>query len=199
MNLTKDERILRHKQFLSTNWEMLAAFSWEHYQQEGRGAVLVVEEDFVHAETPQYTTVHLRYVSDASPVLKDIGGWPGGEGSGLGENLRSGCASRGADRQRQRWDKRIHDWRSDEAIHGVRQAAGEEELVTTARQKPSDLDSEPLRKSDHFVVEHTSDARFDFRDPGAVAGQRVPSGDQGERSGATRRRPTDFEIHPGWG
>jgi hypothetical protein len=77
MNLTKEERITRHKRFLSANWEMLAAFSWEHYLNEGRGAVLVVEENFVHAEVPQYTAVHLRYVSDASPVLKDIGGWPG--------------------------------------------------------------------------------------------------------------------------
>lgn len=77
MDLTRDERIARHKRFLSANWEMLAAFSWEHYQQEGRGAVLVVEEDFVHAEVPQYATVHLRYVGDASPVLREIGGWPG--------------------------------------------------------------------------------------------------------------------------
>jgi hypothetical protein len=77
MKFTHDKRIARHKQFLSANWEMLAAFSWGHYQREGWGAVLVIEEDFVHAETPQYTTVHLRFVSDASPVLKDIGGWPG--------------------------------------------------------------------------------------------------------------------------
>jgi hypothetical protein len=82
MKLTHDERIARHKRFLSANWEMLAAFAWEHHQQEGRGAVLVVEEDFVHAETPQYATVHLRYVSDASPVLKEIGGWPGQKEAG---------------------------------------------------------------------------------------------------------------------
>src|SRR5258705_32284 len=77
MNLPKEERINRHKKFLNANWELLAAFSWEHYLSEGRGAVLVVETDFVHAEVPQYASIHLRYVADASPLLNAIGGWPG--------------------------------------------------------------------------------------------------------------------------
>lgn len=77
MNLSREERIARHKEFLNANWGLLAAFSWEHHLSEGRGAVLVVEEDLVHAEVPQYATIHLRYVADASPVLAEIGGWPG--------------------------------------------------------------------------------------------------------------------------
>jgi hypothetical protein len=82
VTLTRDERIARHKRFLSANWEMLAAFAWEHYSSEGRGAVLVVEEDFVHAEVPQYATVHLRYVADDSLGLREIGGWPGEKEAG---------------------------------------------------------------------------------------------------------------------
>ena len=60
MNLTKEERITRHKRFLQANWQLLAAFSWEHYQTEGRGFVVAMEEDFVHAATPQYAPIRLR-------------------------------------------------------------------------------------------------------------------------------------------
>ena len=77
MDLSKKERIARHKRFLAANWQLLAAFAWEHYQSDGRGAVVVDERDFVRAATPQYTAIRLRYVADHSPLLKDIGGWPG--------------------------------------------------------------------------------------------------------------------------
>jgi len=77
MNLTRKERIIRHKQFLDANWVLLAAFSWEHFQREGRGSVVVDENDFVHANTPQYAPIKLRYVADGSPMLSEIGGWPG--------------------------------------------------------------------------------------------------------------------------
>lgn len=77
MNLSKEERIARHKRFMHANWSLLAAFAWQHYQKQGRGAVLVDERDFVHAAVPQYAAIHLRYVADNSPVLKEIGGWPG--------------------------------------------------------------------------------------------------------------------------
>src|ERR1019366_3076536 len=77
MDLTKEQRIARHKQFLNANWQLLAAFSWEHYQQQGRGAVLVDERDFVDAKIPQFAAIKLRYVADNSPVLTEIGGWPG--------------------------------------------------------------------------------------------------------------------------
>lgn len=77
MNLSKEERIARHKRFMQANWQLLAAFAWQHHQSQGRGAVLVDERDFVQAAVPQYAAIHLRYVADNSPVLKEIGGWPG--------------------------------------------------------------------------------------------------------------------------
>ena len=77
MNLTKEERIVRHKRFLQANWQLLAAFAWEHYQDKGCGAVVVDERDFVNADTPQFTAIKLRYVANGSPMLKEIGGWPG--------------------------------------------------------------------------------------------------------------------------
>lgn len=77
MNLTREERITRHKKFLDANWALLAGFSWEQYQKQGRGAVVVDERDFVHANTPQYAAIKLRYVADNSPMLAEIGGWPG--------------------------------------------------------------------------------------------------------------------------
>jgi hypothetical protein len=60
VNLTKDERIVRHKQFLQANWQLLAAFSWEHFQKEGRGFVVTMEEDFVDAPTPQFAPVRCK-------------------------------------------------------------------------------------------------------------------------------------------
>ena len=72
MNLTKEERITRHKRFLQANWQLLAAFSWEHYQTEGRGFVVAMEEDFVHAATPQYAPIRLRYVAQNSPKFPEV-------------------------------------------------------------------------------------------------------------------------------
>ena len=77
MNLSEEERIIRHKRFLTANWKLLAAFAWEHYQKQGRGAVVADERDFVRAEVPQFTGIHLRYVAENTALLKEIGGWPG--------------------------------------------------------------------------------------------------------------------------
>lgn len=82
MNLGEEERIARHKRFLQANWKLLAAFAWEHYQKQGRGAVVADERDFVHAGVPQYTAIHLRYVAENTPFLKEIGGWPGDKEAG---------------------------------------------------------------------------------------------------------------------
>jgi hypothetical protein len=71
VNLSKEERILRHKKFLSANWQLLAAFAWEQHLATGRGAVVVDERDFVHASSPQFAAIKLRYVSDDSRP----GGW----------------------------------------------------------------------------------------------------------------------------
>ena len=77
MSLTREQRIAKHKQLLQANWALLAAFAWEYYQKQGRGAVVADERDFVYAKVPQYTGIKLRYVADGSPLLKEIGGWPG--------------------------------------------------------------------------------------------------------------------------
>lgn len=75
--LTDGERIDRHKRFLGANWELLAAFAWEHCQREGRGAVFVREEDFVYAPEPRLTGIRLNYVAEGSNALQQAGGWPG--------------------------------------------------------------------------------------------------------------------------
>lgn len=62
MDLSKEQRILRHKSFLQANWDAIAAFSWEHHLKNGRGAVLVPEEDFIHAETPQLKGLRFHYL-----------------------------------------------------------------------------------------------------------------------------------------
>ncbi len=82
MKLSQEERILRHKRFLVANWKLLAAFAWEHYQTQGRGAVIADERDFVHGEVPQFARIHLRYVSENSAILKKMGGWPGDKEAG---------------------------------------------------------------------------------------------------------------------
>ena len=77
MNLSEEERIIRHKRFLTANWKLLAAFAWEHFQKQGRGAVVADERDFIHAGVPQFTGIHLRYMAENSAILKKAGGWPG--------------------------------------------------------------------------------------------------------------------------
>jgi hypothetical protein len=47
MNRTKNQRIDCHKQFIANNWELIAAFAWEHFLEEGRGMVIVPEEDIL--------------------------------------------------------------------------------------------------------------------------------------------------------
>ena len=80
--MSEEERIVRHKRFLVANWPMLAAFSWEYYLKQGRGAVVVDERDFIYAGVPQYTKIHLRYVAENTPLLTEIGGWPGDREAG---------------------------------------------------------------------------------------------------------------------
>jgi len=82
MNLSEEERIIRHKRFLAANWKLLAAFAWEHFQKQGRGAVVADELDFVHSEVPQFTTLQLRYVAENTALLKEVGGWPGDKEAG---------------------------------------------------------------------------------------------------------------------
>jgi hypothetical protein len=62
MELTKEQRIARHKHFLKANVELIASFSWGGNLASGRGAVLVPEDDFVHAEPPQLKGIRFHYL-----------------------------------------------------------------------------------------------------------------------------------------
>ena len=72
MDLTQEQRIARHKSFLGANWDLIAAFSWEHYQTEGRGMVCVPEEDFVHADHPQLKGLRFLYAAKGSELMGKI-------------------------------------------------------------------------------------------------------------------------------
>jgi hypothetical protein len=72
MNLPPEQRIARHKNFLGANWELIAAFSWEHYQNEGRGMVVVPEKDFIHADHPQLKGLRFSYAAKGSEFLGKI-------------------------------------------------------------------------------------------------------------------------------
>ena len=75
MNMTKEQRITKHKDFLNANWKAIAAFAWKHYENTGRGLVVVYEEDFIFAETPQYATLHFRYIPADDPELNGFPEW----------------------------------------------------------------------------------------------------------------------------
>ena len=66
MKISEEERILRHKRFLSANWLMFAAFSWEHYQTQGRGAVVADERDFIHSPEPRAEESASRRVGETA-------------------------------------------------------------------------------------------------------------------------------------
>ena len=70
--LTKADRIAKHKSFLSSNWEVLAAFAWDRYQRDGRGMVVVPEEDFVHAQIPKLAPLRINYAAKDSDLLREV-------------------------------------------------------------------------------------------------------------------------------
>lgn len=82
MNLTKEQRIAKHKDFLNANWRSLAAFAWEHFLIDGVGMVVVPEEDFVQADQPQYALLRFRYVSNQSPEFSNLPDWGGSKEEG---------------------------------------------------------------------------------------------------------------------
>lgn len=82
MNLTKEQRIAKHKDFLNANWRTLAAFAWEHYLTDGVGMVVVPEEDFVHADQPQYALLRFRYAPAQSSEFRSLPDWDGGKEDG---------------------------------------------------------------------------------------------------------------------
>ena len=74
MELTKEQRIAKHKDFLKANWEVIAAFAWENHLVKGSGAVLVPEEDFVHAARPELKGLRFHYlpVSERNNNFRDV-------------------------------------------------------------------------------------------------------------------------------
>lgn len=72
MDLTKEQRISRHKSFLNANGQAIAAFSWEHYLEEGRGMVVVPEEDFVHSNIPELRGLRFAYAAKDSDLLDGV-------------------------------------------------------------------------------------------------------------------------------
>lgn len=72
MELTPELRIARHKSFLNANWEVLAAFAWDHYQKEGRGMVVVPEADFVGFDVPQLKGLRFAYATRDSGLMREI-------------------------------------------------------------------------------------------------------------------------------
>lgn len=72
--LTQEQRIARHKDFLKANWHLIAAFSWENYLTKGRGVVMVPEEDFVHATVPQLKGLRFHYLAltDKNPDFAHV-------------------------------------------------------------------------------------------------------------------------------
>ena len=82
MTLTNEQRRSKHQEFMNSNWRALAAFSWEHYLADGRGIVVLPEEDFIHADHPQYALLRFRYALADSPELKDTPDREGGKEHG---------------------------------------------------------------------------------------------------------------------
>ena len=74
MKLTKEQRIAKHKNFLGANWELISAFAWEHYQKEGRGMVVVSEEDFVVFANPQLKGLKFAYAVKDSDLIREVSG-----------------------------------------------------------------------------------------------------------------------------
>jgi hypothetical protein len=67
----------QHGTFIKSQWPMFAAFAWEKYQSEGRGAIIV---DLRHADVAGTAiNVPTVYVAEGSDKLARRGGWPSDE------------------------------------------------------------------------------------------------------------------------
>jgi len=66
-----------HITFLRSQWRDFAAFAWEKYRSEGRGAVVI---DLRNAsKSAENLDVPTFYVADGSERLANRGGWPSNE------------------------------------------------------------------------------------------------------------------------
>ncbi|HJQ23643.1 MAG TPA: hypothetical protein VKA60_06970 [Blastocatellia bacterium] len=67
----------QHETFIRAQWPRLAAFAWEKYSREGRGAIVVdLRHTTVDAAGINVPTV---YVAEGSAGLSRRGGWPSAE------------------------------------------------------------------------------------------------------------------------
>lgn len=66
-----------HVTFIRSQWRDFAAFAWEKYLKDGRGAVVI---DLMNASKPgDNLQVPTFYVADGSERLSKRGGWPSEE------------------------------------------------------------------------------------------------------------------------
>lgn len=67
----------QHITFIRSQWRDFAAFAWEKYKAEGRGALVV---DLRNAKTDGPTfSVPTSYIAEGSRQLQKLGGWPNEE------------------------------------------------------------------------------------------------------------------------
>ena len=66
-----------HVSFMRSQWATFAAYAWEKYRSEGRGAIVIdlrnASKDGPMINVPSY------YVAEASERLRSRGGWPSAE------------------------------------------------------------------------------------------------------------------------
>ena len=81
--LTPPQQILaldtpdQHETFIRQQWARLAAFAWQKYNREGRGAIVI---DLRHATVAgSAINVPTVYVAEGSDKLARRGGWPNAE------------------------------------------------------------------------------------------------------------------------
>jgi hypothetical protein len=66
-----------HLKFIGSQWRDFAAFAFQRYLSEGRGAVVI---DLRNAsKTGQNLQIRTYYVADAGERLAKLGGWPSDE------------------------------------------------------------------------------------------------------------------------
>jgi hypothetical protein len=62
-----------HQKLIRSQWQEFAAFAWQRYLSEGRGAVII---DLWRAARNDSTLIPTYYVADGSDLLVGRGGWP---------------------------------------------------------------------------------------------------------------------------
>src|SRR2546427_9484928 len=66
-----------HITFIRSQWPAFAAFAWQKYLTEGRGAIVVNLRNA--SKSPAGFQVPTYYVAEGSPRLANLGGWPNEE------------------------------------------------------------------------------------------------------------------------